>query len=74
MGTTSLPREWPDVKFLVFLSKDQFKLSKGAEIIMGTAVTVSQITIENPRNVYKIKPGEAVYTLLLEQLTPVLKN
>ena len=61
----------PDAKFPAFLNKEQIKLCKGADMITGTVVVISQIVIENPKNIYKIEPGKAIYIVTVEQPAPV---
>lgn len=58
----------PNARYPVFLDKSQVKRCNGHRLIRGKVVQVTPVLINNPRNVYKIRPGESIYAIILEEI------
>lgn len=55
-----------DARYPVFLDKSQVKMCNGCKAITGRVVQAKPVVISSARNVYKMKPGEFIYALILE--------
>lgn len=57
-----------NARYPVFLDKKQVKMCEKYNIISGSVVQAKAVPINSAKNVYRIKPGEFIYALTLENI------
>lgn len=57
-----------NAKYPVFLDKKQVKMCEKYNIITGSVVRVKAVPINSAKNVYRIRPGEFIYALTLDNI------